>query len=155
MLGAPRRQRRLRRQPDRHPPLAQLNAIRYDLDGNGTASATDAANYSAAFPSAATGMGCQSVCAGYELRQSLNFDTDDDVDSDGTGSYPSWSPVGGTYSATFEGNGRAISHLTIVDTTANAGLFNAVSGDGVVSGASATALGDAVIGMGCPSTRLA
>ena len=110
--------------------LAQLNAIRYDLDGNGTVSSSDAANYTAAFTNRATGMGCAATCTGYELRQNLNFDTDgdEDVDSSDTGSYPNWSPIGGTYSATFEGNGFTISHLTIVNAPGSAGLFNEVSG---------------------------
>ncbi len=110
--------------------LAQLNAVRYDLDGNGTVSASDRTNYTAAFTTPATGMGCASTCTGYELRQNLDFDVDgdNDVDSSDTGSYPNWSPIGGTYSATFEGNGFTISHLTIVDASGNAGLFNAVSG---------------------------
>ena len=39
--------------------LAQLNAIRWDLDGDGTADATtNNTTYAAAFPNAATGMGC-------------------------------------------------------------------------------------------------
>ena len=37
--------------------LAQLNAIRYDLNGNGSVAATDTMNYNAAFPNAATSMG--------------------------------------------------------------------------------------------------
>ena len=75
--------------------LSQLDAIRWDLDGNGavdtgTADA-DAAKYTAAFLNAATGMGCQlvdhdedattaptPVCTGYELTQNLDFDTDKD-----------------------------------------------------------------------------
>ena len=75
--------------------LARLNAIRWDLDGNGVvdtgATPADAASYAAAFPNPATGMGCQlvdhdqdtataktPVCTGYELTQNLDFDTDDD-----------------------------------------------------------------------------
>ena len=75
--------------------LARLNAIRWDLDGNGVvdtgATPADTASYAAAFPSPATGMGCQlvdhdqdtataktPVCTGYELTQNLDFDTDDD-----------------------------------------------------------------------------
>ena len=39
--------------------LAQLNAIRWDLDGDGTADATtNNTTYAAAFPNAAAGMGC-------------------------------------------------------------------------------------------------
>ena len=38
--------------------LAQLNAIRWDLDGDGSVAATDQANYTAAFPNTAASMGC-------------------------------------------------------------------------------------------------
>ena len=60
--------------------LVKLNAIRYDLNGNGargTVSVSDWANYTTAFPNAASGMGCSSTgCVGYELITSLNFDSD-------------------------------------------------------------------------------
>ena len=75
--------------------LARLNAIRWDLDGNGGVDTgvtpADTASYNAAFPNPAAGMGCQlvdhdddavtaktPVCTGYELTQNLDFDTDDD-----------------------------------------------------------------------------
>ena len=73
--------------------LAQLNAIRWDLDGDGDVSAQTAtvrANYRAAYPGIA-GMGCKAVdhdnntttpnkpvCIGYELNDNLDFDTDGD-----------------------------------------------------------------------------
>ena len=40
--------------------LDQLNAIRWDLDGDGTAASDKTTDYSAAFPSAAATMGCAS-----------------------------------------------------------------------------------------------
>ena len=55
--------------------LAQLNAIRWDLDGDGAAdnSANDD-DYAAAFPSPAAGMGCPTTgCDGYELTADLDF----------------------------------------------------------------------------------
>ena len=71
--------------------LAQLDAIRYDLNGNGAADNTaDDAKYATAFPHAAAGMGCRrdhdddaatdkiAGCTGYELTQNLDFDTDGD-----------------------------------------------------------------------------
>ena len=71
--------------------LSQLDAIRYDLNGDGaqgTVSDTDWAKYTAAFPHAMPGMGCPDTaadtdtlpgpCAGYELTANLDFDTDDD-----------------------------------------------------------------------------
>ncbi|MDE0135200.1 MAG: hypothetical protein OXM54_10225, partial [Acidimicrobiaceae bacterium] len=69
--------------------LAQLNAIRWDLDGDGAADVyppsrdgrtghdpDGAAKLSAAFPNAATDMGCPADgCDGYELAADLDFDT--------------------------------------------------------------------------------
>ena len=53
--------------------LEQLDAMRYDLDGDGAAD-DDAAAYAAAFPGAAAGMGCPATgCVGYELTRSLDF----------------------------------------------------------------------------------
>ena len=51
--------------------LAQLDAVRYDLDGQGdqdAATNADWAKYQAAFPNDLAGMGCPATCAGYELR---------------------------------------------------------------------------------------
>ena len=49
--------------------LAQLNAIRYDLNGDGAVANSDTMSYNDAFPYAASGMGCLSTggCTGYEL----------------------------------------------------------------------------------------
>ena len=63
--------------------LAQLNAIRHDLDGNGAPASGGATAYGTAFPNRVTSaggrMGCPSGnCAGYELRADLDFDTDGD-----------------------------------------------------------------------------
>lgn len=67
--------------------LAQLNALRWDLDGNGAVAAADQSSYSAAFPNAAAGMGCPDgsdadtnpdPCLGYELKTDLTFDTNGD-----------------------------------------------------------------------------
>ena len=63
--------------------LAQLDAMRYDLDGNGYAGTVAA--YAAAFPSPLDRLGCGvEGCSGYELLADLDFDTDGDgaVDSD-------------------------------------------------------------------------
>ena len=67
--------------------LAQLNAIRWDLNGDGVVAAADQTNYTAVFPNAATGMGCPDgsdadtnpdPCLGYELKADLTFDTNGD-----------------------------------------------------------------------------
>ena len=75
--------------------LAQLNAIRWDLNGDGVVADSDTMNYNAAFPGRDTTssgrMGCPSgTCTGYELFASLDFDSDGDGDvdaSDHSGAY--------------------------------------------------------------------
>ena len=112
--------------------LAQLNAIRHDLNGNGDATHAD---YVAAFPNritaAGTRMGCPSgTCTGYELRADLDFDTDDDGDVDSNDDYPSWTPIGAStaYSGEFKGNNNTISNLTVSASVRYAGLFGQASG---------------------------
>ena len=102
--------------------LAQLNAIRYDLDGNGTVASGDQANYDIAFPNALASMGCAATCTGYELEADLDFDTHGDDDAvtvadtywnGGDG----WEPLGDSgpnpFRTTFEGNNHTISNLFI------------------------------------------
>ena len=116
--------------------LAQLDAIRYDLNGDGmrgSVSASDWARYTAAFPNAVSGMGCPATCTGYELRNSLDFDTNGNGQADSGDAYwnggQGWASIGGftfadfaplnttgTYTATFDGNkddGYSISNLYI------------------------------------------
>ena len=69
---------------------AQLNAIRYDLNGDGaqgTVSASDWGNYTSAFSNAATGMGCAATCVGYELTANIDLDTDGDGSADSGDAY--------------------------------------------------------------------
>ena len=119
--------------------LAKLNAVRWDLDGDGDVdSSANETSYRSAFAGSimAEDMGCldgpdadqEGDCAGYELAAALDFDTDDDGDVDSDDDYPNWASIGGTYSATFDGNNHVISNLTIVDAAGSAGLFNTVSG---------------------------
>ena len=125
---------------------AQLNALRWDLDGDG--SSTDA-GYATAFPTARTGMGCpEPGCISYELTTDLDFDTNGDgvVDSadnywnDGAG----WEPivryvdpgegesrVTHPFNAAFDGGGHTVSNLFINRATDNIGLFG-VTGSGSV-----------------------
>ena len=98
--------------------LAQLDAIRHDLDGNGDATHAD---YIAAFPdrdtNAASRMGCPGgACAGYELMADLAF---------ANTTTSNWAPIG-NFSATLDGNGHTITGLYI-DTSGNAGLFRELS----------------------------
>ena len=113
--------------------LAQLNALRWDLDGNGTPAFANANDYALAFPSPEPGMGCRDpdsdvnppLCIGYELMQSLDFDSDGDgaVDSDDAFG-GNWEPIGVGFSAIFDGGGFTLSNLTIArPSEANVGLF--------------------------------
>ena len=127
--------------------LAQLNAVRYDLNGDGTVAAGDATNYGNAFSNAATGMGCPDgsdagdvpdACLGYELVRNLNFDTDGDgdVDGDDPNSFANFPPIGGSFATTFRGNGHTISNLTMDSSTPSVGLFG-----NLASGATVRAVG--------------
>ena len=118
--------------------LAQLDAIRWDLDGDG--SPTDA-GYDRAFPGAADGMGCPSAgCIGYELVADLDFDTDDSGGAGAGDAYwnggAGWTPIGrgdgNGFSAVFEGNGRAVENLYVRTTDADAGLFSVIAEGGTV-----------------------
>ena len=113
--------------------LAQLNAMRWDLNGNGfidaSATTSDTTAYNTAFSNRPPGMGCETTCTGYELFNNLNFDTDGSgsVTSDDT--YPNWVPIG-NYSATFKGNNKTISNLNINRGSWDyVGLFSRVSGN--------------------------
>ena len=135
--------------------LAQLNAVRYDLDGSGAVdSSANASAYAAAdvYPHPAAGMGCPLVgasnpvptCTGYELGASansavvLNFDTDndDDVDaSDSGGSYwndgQGWLPIGSStapYTGALTGNGQTINRLFISRAAIAAGDYSGLLG---------------------------
>ena len=132
--------------------LAQLDAIRHDLNGDGdVATGAPTTAYNAAFPTRDTSsggrMGCPSGnCTGYELRAHLDFDTDGDgstysgtgasaaSDSDDTyhNSGAGWSPLG-QLESTFKGNGFTISNLFIKrETTDDVGLFTSIGGSGRV-----------------------
>ena len=119
--------------------LAQLNAIRWDLDGNGVADASaNNDDYAAAFGRPQPNMGCeydhdnnpvtdkQTICVGYELRANLDFDTgaagdrtDDAYYNGGAG----WTPIGGVVTT-----GHPFSYDTIfansISPTAYSGRFN-------------------------------
>ncbi len=120
--------------------LDQLDAIRYDLDGNGTVASGDQANYDIAFPDALASMGCAATCTGYELEADLDFDTHGDDDAvtvadtywnGGDG----WVPLGDSgpkpLMTTFEGNNHTISNL-FINRTGNSdnyiGLFGQLGG---------------------------
>ena len=102
--------------------LAQLDAIRYDLDGDGVLDAGQSTdNYDTTFPNASVGMGCPSSgCIGYELTANLDFDTNGDGDIDVDDAYwndgAGWLSIGGSenpFSAIFDGNNHTIANLYI------------------------------------------
>ena len=114
----------------------RLNAIRWDLDGNGTVTGAAAqANYAAAFPNAASGMGCAAACVGYELTANINLDTDGSGSANSGDAYwnggEGWSPIGADssgnrYTGDFNGNSHTIDNLFINrSTTTHQGLFGA------------------------------
>ena len=135
--------------------LEQLHAIRHDLDGDGIPSGTDPeqAAYRTAFgvSGASIVVSCTGGCEGYELMNNLDFDnvsgspsiwsenctdgtcqTATAVDGDNADKV-GWKPIGGTFTATFEGNNYAISNLYIDrSSTDNVGLFRTLGTGGNV-----------------------
>ena len=111
--------------------LAQLNAVRWEVDGNGVASTDNEANYAAAFTGAAANMGCPGTCAGYELTADLDFDSNGDGSVDAGDDYwngsDGWAPISG-YTAEFNGNGQGISNLFINRGGSYIGLFGTTNG---------------------------
>lgn len=115
--------------------LAQLDAIRYDLNGDGAADNTaDAVQYAAAFSNPSDGMGCPPAgCIGYELTKSQAFDAANDTyNNDGQG----WTPIGNPdrpFTATLDGMGHSIANLVIsADGGGALGLFGAIGSAGAV-----------------------
>ena len=128
--------------------LAQLDAVHYDLNGNGIPDRSDdSAAYTAVFPSPLDRMGCGfEGCSGYELEADLDFDTNGSGDADSGDTYwndgEGWVPLGlpefeffttliGAFRTTFEGNGYSISNL-FVDRGNYSGLFAGVERSGAV-----------------------
>ena len=121
--------------------LEQLNAIRYDLDGDGQADAESNRDaHAAAFPGSGSETVCVANCNGYELARSLDFD---DPGSYASGSVKTnwtsgdgWLPIGNENNrsgASFNGNGHIIANLYINRTTSFSdpgavGLFGYVRG---------------------------
>ena len=118
--------------------LTQLDAIRWDTDGDGI---SDNADYVAAFSDADTGTMCSvASCAGYELTANLDFDTNGNGEADEGDVYwnsgAGWSPIGESndpFDTTFEGGGHTISNLYI-RRSPTVGLFGVLGSGSTVSG---------------------
>ena len=119
---------------------AQLNAIRYDLNGNGDPTSGGATAYGAAFPNRVTTasgrMGCPTTggCTGYELTANIDLDTDGDGRADSGDAYwnsgAGWNHIGSSsaqYSGDFKGDGHTINNLFINNTTSYRGLFGSIA----------------------------
>ena len=121
--------------------LAQLNAIRYDLNGDGFVDGATWEPYYAetAFSTGALGMGCPYGCVGYELAANLDFDTDGSGIADPPDSYwnngAGWEPIGNEddpFMAEFAGERHTLANLFINRPAEDGiGLFGEVhSGNG-------------------------
>ena len=126
---------------------AQLDAVRHDLDGDGTPASGGATSYRAAFADAGDGLGCGGVdgCTGYELAADLDLDTNGSGGPDAGDDYwnggRGWDPIGSDadpFAAILDGNGRTIANLFIAAAggggVANAGLFGVTGPTSVIRG---------------------
>ncbi len=128
--------------------LTQLDAVRYDLNGDGVVDdASDWQSYYSASAFAQSSLvGCPGGCSGYELTASLDFDTNNSGAVGPGDTYwnggEGWVPIGGDasssrgtllflrnpYTATFEGNGHIVSNLYIdTNNVVLVGLFGYAS----------------------------
>ena len=118
--------------------LTQLDAMRWDTDGDGM---SDNADYAAAFSDAGTGTLCSvASCSGYELTANLDFDTNGNGEADEGDVYwnsgSGWIPIGESsdpFVTTFEGGDHTISNLYI-RRSPNVGLFGVLGSGSTVSG---------------------
>lgn len=112
--------------------LAQLNAMRFSLNGTQRVLSEGAEGDASGCPATLIDGSLQALCFGYELITDLDFDenanndlSDDSYWNDGAG----WSPVGDSsspFTATFDGRGHQILNLYISQTS-HAGLFGYTS----------------------------
>ena len=124
----------------------QLNAIRWDLDGDGAVATDDLANYGAAFSGRLQSMGCPaSGCKGYEIGTGAAGEAAITIDLDVApyNTSAGWAPMGPFisvsdpygFSAILEGNGNVIDNLLINKTLPNGGrlgLFDTIASEGKV-----------------------
>ena len=111
--------------------LEQLNAIRYDLNGDGEPNDRRYIQaYELAFPANSEESVCDGGCKGYELTRSLDFS---EADSYASGAVShrltggsGWRPIGDRrnyFHATFHGNGHTIANLYIFSKEGPVALF--------------------------------
>ena len=118
--------------------LTQLDAIRWDLDGDGI---SDNDDYAAAFSDTDTGTLCSAAtCDGYELTANLDFDTNGNDKADEGDVYwnggGGWIPIGesnDSFDTTFDGGGHTIANL-FIRRSPNVGLFGVLGSGSTVSG---------------------
>lgn len=97
--------------------LEQLDAVRYDVDGDGIPDQDSGApGYAGAYPTGESQQVCDQSCGGYELMQSLDFDDPRSYGSDRVNSAwtvgEGWTPII-EFASSLEGNGYTISNLRI------------------------------------------
>ena len=118
--------------------LAQLAAMRHDLDGDGVPASWRP--YYAAFAEGAFGMGCANACEGYELTADLDFDTNGSGGADAGDAFwnggAGWEPIGSDsdpFTTAFEGGWHVVSNLFIDRSTQDGvGLFCHVGAKGSI-----------------------
>ena len=122
--------------------LAQLDAVRYDLNGFGSTFGQPA--YAEAFADGGNALACGGLvgCVGYELNADLDFDTDSSGEADAGDTYwnngAGWVPIGdspgsfSSFAAIFEGNGRTITNLFIDSSENDIGLFGVTRSSAVI-----------------------
>jgi hypothetical protein len=102
--------------------LAQLNAMRYQLDGGGLRMNDGGGLKQSGCPALIHQGVLVKRCIGYELTTNLDFDSNQDGKMDANDTYwnngTGWSPIGSGdsnsyFTATFEGNGHVIRNLFI------------------------------------------
>ena len=136
--------------------LMQLDAMRWDLDGDGI---SDNADYAAAFSDADTGTSCSTAsCAGYELTANLDFDTNGNGEADEGDAYwnggGGWIPIGesnDSFDTTFDGGGHTIANL-FIRRSPNVGLFGVLGSGSTVSGIGLVDASIAASGFGAAGT---
>ena len=133
--------------------LAQLDAVRHDLNGDGEPTEDGAPAYAAAFATVGDRQACggPTGCRGYELGADLDFDTNGNGRADAGDTYwnggAGWEPLGkdtsfqvgstvvartDRFRAIFEGNGHIVANLFIERDSAGVGLFGRTSISSVI-----------------------